>query len=108
MDYSTAAECWEQIEDSKLAELRLALVRAAIHYSAQRVQWRLVRPENRIAMSPARTAAHNTFIDACNILSRNMLKSGEANNWRNTLGTDRKDIGDFACYVVLFLGLAAR
>ena len=108
MTYTTAVDCWKQIEASKLTALRLELIRAAIHYSAQRVQWRLVSPESRLEMSPARTAAHNAFIDVCNILSRNMLKSGEYNQWRNTLGTDRKDIGDFACYIVLFLGISAR
>lgn len=108
MDHGRASEIWRQIGDSQLTELRLGLVRAAISYSTQRVQWKLARPEQRLEMSPARTAAHNAFIDACNILSRNMAKSGEATKWRSMLGDDRKEIGDFACFAVLFLGLAAR
>ena len=108
MNYSTAAECWRQIGESNLTELRMEFERAAISYASQRVQWQLAGAERRMESDPARTAAHNAFIDACNILSRNMLKSDEVNEWRNQLGTDRKDIGDFACYVVLFLGLDAR
>lgn len=108
MDYERAADSWRQIGDSQLTELRLELVRAAISYSTHRVQWKLAGPEQRLEMSPARTAAHNAFIDACNILSRNMANAGESNEWRSLLGDNRKEIGDFACFIVLFLGLAAR
>jgi len=59
-------------------------------------------------MDRARTAAHNLFIDTCNVMSRNMAKAGESIEWRANLGTDRKEIGDFACFIVLFLGLSAR
>ena len=108
MDYGRASDIWRLIGSTALAELRLDLERAAIEYSNIRVQWRLALPEQRSAMDRARTAAHNLFIDACNVLSRNMAKNGESIEWRATLGTDRKEIGDFACFIVLFLGLAAR
>ena len=108
MDYEKAAHIWRQIEVSQLGELRLDLMRAAISYSNHRVQWLLSSQEQRIEMDRARSAAHNVFIDACNILSRNMAKAGETIDWRAILGDDRKEIGDFACFVVLFLGLAAR
>ncbi|MGC8624401.1 MAG: hypothetical protein ACP5VQ_03945 [Phycisphaerae bacterium] len=55
-----------------------------------------------------RNCAHNAFIDACNILARNMAKVGEDATWRQTLGDERKTIGDLACYIHCFLGLAAR
>jgi len=108
MTHEIATECWRQIEATQQKDLKIALVRLAINYSAHRVQWKLVGVDARIALSPARTAAHNAFIDACNILSRSMLKAGEGNDWRNQLGQDRKEIGDFACFIVLFLGIAAR
>ena len=54
------------------------------------------------------TQAHEVFIDACNILSRNQGRAGEVNAWRESLGDDRKRIGDLACYLVLDLGLRAR
>jgi hypothetical protein len=108
MDHERASAIWRPIGVSHLAELRLGLVRSAIGYSQSRVQWNLASAEQRIEMDQARTAAHNVFIDACNILSRNMAKAGESIEWRALLGDDRKEIGDFACFVVLFMGLAAR
>ncbi len=36
------------------------------------------------------------------------VKDGETIEWRAALGDDRKVIGDFACYVVLLVGLSAR
>ena len=108
MDYEKALFIWRLIGSTALAELRLDLECAAIEYSNIRVQWRLALPEQRIEMDRPRTDAHNLFIDACNVLSRNMAKNGESIEWRANLGTDRKDIGDFACFIALFLGLAAR
>ena len=108
MDHGRASDIWRMIGETQLAELRLDLVRAAISYSNHRVQWRLASVEQRVEMDRARRAAHNVFIDACNVLSRNMAKAGESIEWRALLGDDRKEIGDFACFVVLFLGLAAR
>jgi hypothetical protein len=108
MEYGKAKLAWQQIGQSQLADLRLDLVRSAISYSTYRVQWSLASPEQRVEMDSARTAAHNTFIDACNILSRNMAKANEPTEWRAMLGDSRKEIGDFACFVVLFMGLAAR
>ena len=70
--------------------------------------WMVVSVENRHDMDKTRTLAHNTFIDACNILSRNMGKQGEGNAWRRDLRDNRKDIGDFACYLHCNLGIRAR
>ena len=59
-------------------------------------------------MHEERRSAHNVFIDACNIMSRNMIKNGEDASWRKELGDDRKVIGDFACYISFVLGIKAR
>lgn len=37
-----------------------------------------------------------------------MVKNGEEIDWRYELRDDRKEIGDMACYINLFLGLRAR
>ncbi len=52
--------------------------------------------------------AHNTLIDNCNILSRNMAKKSGDVSWREVLGDDRREIGDFACYLHCILGLSAK
>ena len=54
-----------------------------------------------------RIAAHEALIDACDILSRAMGRSGEDNSWRRLLGDDRREVGDFACFVHCNLGLRA-
>ena len=108
LDIASTTLAYEQIESSRHAELRLELIRAAVAYTRYRVEWRLLSPEERRETGSARTAAHNAFIDACNIMSRNMAQSGEPTGWRRMLGDDRQDIGDLACFICLFLGLAAR
>ena len=64
--------------------------------------------EARAELETARSSAHDAFIDACNILSRNMAARGESVEWRQELGDDRKRIDDFACWLTLSLALSAR
>ena len=99
---------FEVIRATKQEALRDDLIRAAVNYAHYRAEWFLTDPEQRREMDQARTTAHNAFIDACNILSRQMAKSGEPTGWREPIGTDRKEIGDFACFITMFVGLAAR
>ena len=84
------------------------LIDAAVRYARLRVDWSLRRPDDRLELEAARTSAHNVLIDACNILSRAMQRAGEDNEWRASLGTDRRVIGDMACHLHCELGLAAR
>ena len=89
-------------------ELLQDVVAGAVRYARLRVDWALTAREDRVPMAGARTAAHNALIDSCNILSRAMLRAGESNLWRESLGDDRKAIGDMACHLHCLLGLAAR
>ena len=88
-------------------ELR-ALIEAAVRYARIRVDWSMVAREERFSIESSRTAAHEVLIDACNILSRAMLRAGESNEWRAALGSDRQFIGDVACHLHCQVGLAAR
>ncbi len=107
MDFDTARQLYEQIEISKLQQPKTDLLLAAIRYARIRADWQLASPEERHEMNQHRTVVHNALIDACNILSRHMAAAGEGNAWRAALGDDRKNIGDFACFVHCFLGLAS-
>ena len=82
------------------------LLDAAIRYSRVRVDWAIRDQEGRFALDRSRSAAHEVLLDACNILSRAMLRAGESNEWRADLGTDRRFIGDVACHIHCLLGLA--
>lgn len=108
MEIEKARQAFEELGTTRHVTLRHDLIRAAGIYAHYRADWYLAELEQRSEMNQTRTAAHNAFIDACNILSRQMVKVGEPTGWRAMLGTDRGEIGDFACFVALFAGLAAR
>ena len=108
MNYEEAHATLVAIEASSLADLRRDLIITAVRYAEIRAKWALETPDERLLMDGGRTRAHNTLIDACNILSRNQAKAGEDNSWRRRLGDDRKVIGDFACFLHCILGIRAR
>jgi hypothetical protein len=108
MNIETARQVYEAIVNTKLEQLKTDLFSAAVRYARIRVDWQFTTPEKRKEMEQTRGSAHNALIDACNILSRNMLKSGEDNAWRSALGDNRKEIGDFACYLHAIFGILAR
>jgi hypothetical protein len=107
MSHKTAVEILGRIVTREI-ELKRNLILSAVRYARSRTDWRLANPDDRRAMDPARTAAHNALIDAANILCRAMIKSGEDATWRKELGQDRKEIGDWACHVHAHLGIEAR
>lgn len=97
------------VDRSRVSDpLRRQWLEAAVRYAELRVAWWMAAPLERAALDASRTAAHDAFIDACNILSRAMAAAGESNAWRAAIGTAREDIGDFACLLHGILGLRAR
>ena len=96
------------VGDTYLIELKDDLLQYAVRYARIRVDWYFLDIDARRETDENRSRAHNAFIDACNILSRNMGKKGLDIEWRAKLGNDRKVIGDFACYVHAYIGVMAR
>ncbi|MCU7494941.1 MAG: DUF3232 domain-containing protein [Ignavibacteria bacterium] len=107
MSLETAEKIFALLKETQHKRLKQDLLEAAIKYANIRAQWAVIPREERAEMSRTRTIAHDAFIDSCNILSRNMQKSGENGAWRNLLGNDRIVIGDFACYIHCILGISA-
>ena len=97
---------WD-ISGMDLVDLRDEFIDAAIRYARIRVDWIRAIPTERVGREQERTLAHDALIDACNILSRALLQAGFSADWRAELGNDRKEIGDFACYLHYRLGLDA-
>lgn len=97
-----------ELMKSQHRQLVNSLLKLAVRYARLRVDWLMSDAEDRKEMDPERTAAHNAFISSCDILSRNMLNSGENASWRNQIGSDRKAIGDFACMLHAVMDLMAR
>ena len=108
MNWEKATGIAFEIGKSKLEERRVELFRKAAEYARIRVEWQLSPPEGRLRMDERRRLVHNEFIAACEAMSSNMQAEGEDISWKTELGTDRKEIGDFACYLNLILGLVAR
>jgi len=97
----------QTLRDSTYAEIRADLLDCAIRYAHQRAKWGLADRETRALSDAERTRAHNVFIDACNILSRAMVRNGHDVTWRRALGDDRGRIGDVACYLHCIIALRA-
>ncbi|MCI0541951.1 MAG: hypothetical protein L0Z50_42690 [Verrucomicrobiales bacterium] len=108
MNSHTGQQVFERIDATQLNDLKRDLFRAAQRYTAMRIEWRLANPDERHQLDAGRTRAHDSLIDSFKILSREQAKRGEDNSWRKLLGDDRKEIGDTAGYLVLFLALSAR
>ncbi|MDD2798775.1 MAG: hypothetical protein PHV20_09310 [Bacteroidales bacterium] len=109
MELFEAHTIYEQFQKSKYQSLVKSLTKYAINYSRLRVEWLLLDTEGRIEIDEERTRAHNSFISASDALARNMMKEGNENaSWRTKIGTDRKDIGDFAVLLVAVMGIKAR
>jgi hypothetical protein len=107
MEYDIACKIYDQIEATD-NELRLDLYRAATRYAAVRAEWHLSSVKARSEMDARRTAAHNALIDALNILARNLAKQGLDVSWRDQIGDDRKETGDFAVFLSARFGILAR
>lgn len=106
MTYQIAFKAYTTVQNSKLTELQKLLYKAAVHYATIRAEWEFQAFDEKLDAN--RTIVHNRFIDSCNILSREQAKIGEDNSWRSTIGTDRKLIGDWACYLSCFIGIRNR
>jgi len=108
LDHTSAEKFFTLIECTSYTDLKKSLYTAALRYANIRADWMMLSDKEKAENDFERTSAHNRFIDACDILSRNQAKTGEDNSWRKELGNDRKSIGDFACYIHMFISLKNR
>ncbi len=108
MKLEEAELVYTKIKSSELTDLVNNLVMIGVRYARIRVDWYLSSTQERNEMDDERTIAHDAFISSCDILARNMANHGEDSSWRNILGKNRKDIGDFACWLHLIIGIKAR
>ena len=108
MDMQDAEQIFAGIKAASDEELKSALISSAIRYAQFRTGWAVSPAERRHEMDASRSRAHDAFIRDCDILSRAQARSGENNAWRTKLGHNRKEIGDLACFICLFLALSVR
>lgn len=101
--------------DPDALELYEELITAAVNYSEIRARWLLMDKAQKMEEDSVRTARHNTLILQINILSRYLRNQKKKPAfWRDKLGyeeddrTNRKVMGDFACYLSFVNSLCAR
>jgi len=108
MTIEEARNIMTELEASSLKPFVDKLIATGIRYSRLRVDWWMLKTHERVELGQERIIAHNAFISSCDILARNMKKINEDASWRQRIGDDRKEIGDFACWIHLIFGLKAR
>lgn len=104
LDYSHLSRDDRQLMDELLGDIFLL----AVGYAHILAEWALKTDEEKLEEDQWKSLTYNAFIDACNKLCQNMLELDLGVGWRNYLGNDNKEIGDFACYVHLFLGIKEK
>ncbi len=97
-----------QTADRELVALYTDMITKAIDYAGIRSEWLLLSPEEKKYNKEQRELLHDTFIVTLNTMEEAMISRKIPTIWRNQLGSDRKRIGDFACYLALFYGLNSR
>ena len=81
----------------------------AIKYANIRAMWHTSFSQtDRIEKDDIRTSAHDSFITNLNMLVRYMESQGKDISWITTLGSNRKRIGDFACYLAYIYSINSR
>ena len=93
--------------DRQDADLVENMIQKAIRYARFRAEWAFMTPSEKAEADEDRTSAHNSFITALKMLAR--LHGEKADEWTATLDmSDRKRIGDFACWLVAILSIEQR
>lgn len=108
MTYDNANDLFDTLSESTQRPQVGEVMQLAILYARARVDHLIAAPETQNELAAKRSAVHNALIAACDALAAAMAAAHEDTLWRETLGTDRKDIGDFACFVHCRLGIEAR
>ena len=99
------------------AEEYQKLVTDALKYAAMRAEWACMGREQKIAEDSRRTSLHNTFLNDVARYAGYLKRNGLDVHWFEMLGQEiepeeinfrRKRIGDWACYIALFVSLQAR
>ncbi|MCI7812955.1 MAG: hypothetical protein SO016_13095 [Lachnospiraceae bacterium] len=112
LTYEEAVEIFQEIRehtdrsDSDIAGIYDDFYKRAAVYANIRASWDMLSRQEKMDTDSRRTSAHDAFIVSVNIVAR--LQGSDGAKWRAKLGDERKRIGDFACFVALFLGLEAR
>lgn len=114
MDYNESMKLFESIRhagnknDEDWSYLYTEFLNGAVGYAHTRAKWSFMSPEEIGNEDERRTREHDDFISSIAILARYAKGKGYDASWEAILERDRKDIGDFACYIHAIIGIEHR
>ena len=108
MTYERASKIFETLTESKQRQQLGTMTQLAIEYARLRVDHLIAAPDKQSQLGHHRSKIHNALIAACDALAQAMEAAHEDTLWREAIGQDRKDVGDFACYVHCIMGIESR
>ena len=96
-------------EDNPEFEIRMGnFIKASVDYSNYRSRWLDMSLIEQNNIEHDRTISHNILIEAKDVLCEYMLDYSMNISWAIQLGDERKDIGDFGCYLSYVQAIKAR
>lgn len=95
-------------KDGRAEQLFTEMQKCAITYAGIRANWFHLSFSERAAADADRTRKHDLFIKAKDRLAEYMYENKMNIDWDDKLGTQRKRIGDFACYMVFLIAVSER
>ena len=108
MTYQRASDIFETLTETKQRQQMGEMTQLAIEYARLRVDHLIAAPDKQTQLGHQRSKVHNALITACDALAQAMEANHEDTLWREAIGQDRRDVGDFACYVHCKLGIESR
>lgn len=100
--------------DTDAMEIYNDFMGTAVRYAGIRAKWLMLTREDKMNQDSSRTSCHDALIVKLNMLARYLRMQGKDAAWRDALGdagaepSNRKRIGDFACYLAFISGICAR
>jgi hypothetical protein len=114
MDYEESMKLFDLIKqagndnDEDWKELYNDFLEHAVEYAHTRARWYFMTPKEIGEANKSRTEKHDTVISSIHILARYAKSKGWDASWETILDHERKDIGDFACYIHGIIGIGRR
>ena len=96
---NNANDIFKTLSESKQRKEVGLVMQLTIQYARLRVDHLIAAPTDKLHSAAERSQGHSALMAAINTLAEAMESAHEETLWRQTLGQDRKDIGDFACFI---------
>lgn len=115
MSFEEAMKIYEKIveiatKDGEVSRALSGLIERAIAYSEYRLRWNLMKPQERCDEDAERTRKHNLFIKAKDEVLQLVKKEDVMAFFelQELIGSGRKRVGDWACYIACIYSVYQR